>query len=228
MTSSSRIRELARKVSATAEQLASYLESNNLQEPKFGPETLDVPFSKEYVELGFAVREASNELQALVAGPKNLMRQLTFTQFELAALQAAVQLGMFTAVPASGSITLEELAKKINLDPDRTGSIMRMLATRYIFTEIEPDAFAQTSASNLVATDENIHAFIEFMQSDCFQACGETAKCLKSFPGPHDMTHTPVSTRFGVPLWTLLEETPESARRFGKGMAGLAKSECVC
>lgn len=61
------------------------------------------------------------DLQLLVSGPPTFYRHFLVTGYEVAAFQIALDFDFFVLVPADGSISLEELAKKAGLDMDRTG-----------------------------------------------------------------------------------------------------------
>jgi hypothetical protein len=151
--------ELARQISRLTEPLVQYLEKNQLPDPNYGP-TYRAPETLEYEAFLAPLNEATQDFTRLVNGPKRSLTSLLITHYDLAAYQVALEFGFFEAVPIGPgeSINLKDLAEAVNIDEDRTGRIMKFLATQRVFEEVDTDVFQHTSSSALFALDEELKA----------------------------------------------------------------------
>lgn len=160
MASKSEILQNAREVLKRAEQIVSYLEKNNHDEPSLKPTSCSIPNDAAYEALRIPLNNAAEELLRLVNGPLNWLRLFFCTHHDLAAWQVALDFEFFKAVPLEGSISLSEMAKVVGMDEDRIGRVMRLLVTQRVFVEVETDMFQHNATSALIAKDEAINAVI--------------------------------------------------------------------
>ena len=124
-----------------------------------------------------ALNDAALDLVRLVNGSENTLRSLFFSHYDLAALQVALGRGFFNHVPLPGvsqghetdatvernsnpGASVEEIAKRAEMDTDRTARVMRLLATHRIFQQVpgDSDSFQHTAASALLASNKGLHA----------------------------------------------------------------------
>lgn len=158
MTHEPDLLELASQVLKFTKHVVDYLKQNERSEQATNPMTAEVPETPEYEALRLPLNEAANDLLRMVNGPKNTLQSSLLTHYDLAAYQAALELKFFESVPVDGEVKLSELAKLVNVDEDRTGRIMRFLATQNVFAEPEPDIFKHTAASALLAVNSELNA----------------------------------------------------------------------
>lgn len=150
--------ELASLVLKFTEHVVYYLKQNERSDIAANPMIADVPETPEYEALRIPLNEAANDLLRIVNGPKNTLRSFLSTHYDLAAYQAALELKFFESVPVDGEVRLSELAKSVDVDEDRTGRIMRLLATQNIFFESEPEVFKHTASSAMLAINTELNA----------------------------------------------------------------------
>ncbi len=153
------ILELATAIPKLTLAIAQYLDKHQLPGPSYDPNSR-APDTPEYEALLAPLNEVAQDLLGLVNGPKRTLTSMLRAQYDLAAFQVALEFGFFDAVPlgTGESIHLKDLSKIVNVDEDRAGRIIKLLATRRVFVESDPDVFKHTSASALLAMDEEIKA----------------------------------------------------------------------
>ena len=119
------------------------------------------PETVEYSDLIAALNDATQKLLQLVNGPKRTLTNMTLSHYDLAAYQVALEFGFFDAIPPhppETTVSLSELAAHVGLDEDRTARVMRMLVSQYIFEERTEGFFSHSPVSELIASDEGVHA----------------------------------------------------------------------
>jgi hypothetical protein len=177
----SSISELTEQITRLTTQLSTYLTSFSQPNPNFTASSYNLPETVEYEALRAPLNDALLDLLRLINGPKGSLRGYFLFQYDLAALQVALDRGFFhhVALPASATdsenlhngnrtvkegTSVTEVAAKANMDVDRTGRILRLLATHRIFEHVpgEIESFKHTAASALFATDEDLHAMADF------------------------------------------------------------------
>lgn len=77
---------------------------------------------------------------------------------DLAALQTALELNLFSHVPVEGTISLNILAQKAGVDEDRIRRIMRFLTTQRTFKEPTTNHFGHTAQSVLFVREPGLYA----------------------------------------------------------------------
>ncbi|KAI1140810.1 O-methyltransferase-domain-containing protein [Hypoxylon sp. FL0543] len=224
------IASLAQQISSLSSQISSYLASNSLPEPKFAADEGSVPETPEYDALRAPLNDALLDLHRLVNGPKNTLRGFCFSHYDLAALQIALDRRFFHHVPlpsVSGDgdgvkkASVAEIAQKAGMDEDRTGRVLRMLATHRIFEEVEgePGNFRHTANSALLARDAGFHATADMQMDDMLRAASEASAAISSSPFASDASRSAFHQRFGTTMYQYYEERPEKARRFAQAMS---------
>jgi hypothetical protein len=177
----SSISELTERITQLTTQLSTYLTSSSQPNPSFTASSYDAPETVEYEVLRAPLNDALLDLLRLINGPKGSLRGYFLFQYDLAALQVALDRKFFhhVALPASGTdhdnlhngnqptkegTSVAEVAEKAGMDVDRTGRILRLLATHRIFEYVpgEIESFKHTAASALFARDEDLHAMADF------------------------------------------------------------------
>ena len=174
-TSDVSIIALAHQISHLSAQISHHFTSSSRPEPHFGISSPGVPETPEYEALRARVNDAALDLLSLVNGPKNTLRSLFFTHYDLAALQVALDRKFFRHVPlplaapegegesgqeVAPQVSAAEIAEKAGIDEDRTARVLRLLGTHRIFEEVdgETGVFRHTANSALLARDEGWNA----------------------------------------------------------------------
>jgi hypothetical protein len=210
----SRLLELADQVTKITNDIKAHLDEANLQEPDFSTNSIEVPSDPKYNALRDTLNDAASDLQLLVNGPRMHARRFLCTHNDLAAYQVAFEYDFFHAVPQEGSIAVNALAEKVNLNPD-----VYMLCTQRVFQELKKGEFAHTHGSIAFVRDAGFRAAAEYQLDEFFRAAGFTASSLKkSAPSPFQHAH-------GMSLFEYYGQNPALGARFALAMAGIAKRE---
>ncbi|KAK4228090.1 O-methyltransferase-domain-containing protein [Podospora fimiseda] len=219
------ISSLAEQISLLSSQVTSYLSSTGHPEPTFRADSGDVPVSTEYEALRARLNDAALDLLRLINGPRNTLRELVFAHYDLAALQVALDRRFFHHVPLNddGKATIAEVAEKAGMDQDRTGRVLKFLSTHRIFEQVqgEPDTFKHTALSAVFARDADFHAMAYMQMDDGLKASSETSTMIARSPLAADHEHhSAFHQRFGISLYTYLEQYPNKAKQFAQAMSG--------
>ncbi|KAI0118757.1 O-methyltransferase-domain-containing protein [Nemania sp. FL0031] len=238
------IAALAERVSSLSSQLSSYLASNSFPEPRFAPDAGGVPETPEYEALRAPLNDAALDLLRLINGPKRTLQEFFFSQYDLAALQIALDRHLFEHVPLPAAdspsrdgasvqkASVAEIALRAGMDEDRTGRVMKMLATRRIFEEVVVDngdaessssSFTHTASSAVLARDGDFHATADMQMDDMFKAASELSAVVTRSPFASDAARSAFHERFGVSMYQYYEQRPEKARRFTQAMSSWSK-----
>ncbi|KAF2275382.1 S-adenosyl-L-methionine-dependent methyltransferase [Westerdykella ornata] len=195
-----------------------------------------------YENIRAGLNDAALDLLRLVNGPKNTLRELFFSHYDLAALQVALDKKFFDHVPlptslennaangssgshatgASDTISAADLADEAEMDEDRTARILRLLATHRIFEEVgegETGIFRHTSLSALLKRDQDFNATGDMQMDDMLRAASETSTVVRKSPYVSDTTHSAFHTRFGMPMYKYYELHPQKGTRFAQAMS---------
>lgn len=242
MSTSGDIREgvsisaLGQRISSLSSQISSYLTTSSLPSPTFEADSGDVPDTLEYESLRASLNNAALDLLRLVNGPRKTLQELLFSHSDLAAFQIALDRRLFDHVPLpstpagaaiseKASASISQIAQKSGMDEDRTGRVLRMLATHRVFEEVEGESgnFKHTAGSALLARDEGLHALADMQMDDVFRASSEASAAISRSPAA--ATHSPFQERYGCTIYEYYEKKPDNARRFAKAMSGWSASK---
>ena len=161
MAPQSQLLKLAEEIHSKTYKIVKHLKACGQVEPTFdaGSSIIESEVeSKEYKDLQASVNEAANDLILLINGPKTFLRTFLTTHYELAAYQIAIEFRFFQNVPLQGETGIARLAEIVGMDAERTGRVLRLLATQRVFKEVEEDKFAHTAASIALATDSEVNS----------------------------------------------------------------------
>jgi hypothetical protein len=152
MAAASDILALGEQIQTLTKALAAEVSTNGHEHPEFKSQ-----LSK---SLENQLNDALEVLQLLVLGPRGVFKKLQLSHYDLAAFQVALEFGLFDHVPLQGEISLGQLSQRVDLDEDRLGRILRVLALQMVFKEVKEAFFAHTPSSALMATDKSLQAAI--------------------------------------------------------------------
>lgn len=223
------ITALAQQVFSLSSKISSYLTSNSCPEPSLSINTAPVPETPEYDALRSNLNDAALDLLLLTNGPRNTLRNFAFSHYDLAALQVALDRGFFSHVPlpatsADGDTvsiaSIGDIAEKAGMDEDRTGRVMKLLATHRIFEEVGSGSFRHTANSILLAQDREFHAMADMQMDDMLKAVSETSTVVASGTAQSAFQH-----RFGLTMYQYYEQNPAKGTRFAQAMSSWSQGE---
>ncbi len=223
---------LAERILSLSSQISLYLELNAHSEPNFTPNSPPVPDSPEYEALRAPLNDAALDLLRLVNGPKSSLREFFFSHYDLAALQVALDRRFFNHVPlptlhGANKASIAEVAEQAGMDEDRTGRVLKLLATHRIFEEVEGESgfFKHTANSALLARDGDFHATADMQMDDMLKAAAETSAVISSSPLAIEQDNSSAfHQRFGVSMYQYYERNPEKGTRFARAMSSWSQS----
>ncbi|KAI1085095.1 putative O-methyltransferase [Whalleya microplaca] len=177
----SRIAELAASISTHTQRIDSYLYENKMPFPSFdadGPIDLGLPPNLERSRN--IVLEASQELNDLLQGPRNLI--LNHQHNQLVPLKFIRHFWLVGKVPENGEISYAELAGDIGVDCDALSRILRYGIAHRIYKEPRPGFIAHSGASRLIAVDKDVANCVDFGVDDMWPAAMMTVNALERWP----------------------------------------------
>ena len=238
---------LAERISTLSGQITSYLTSNSFSAPNFKPNGPATPETSENEALRAPLNDAALDLLRLVNGLKNTLQQLFFSQYDLAALQIALDRRFFECIPWPSEVLIDagdlnsgkkpqgasvvEISHKSGMDVDHTGRVMKMLATHRIFAEVnsegESETFTHTASSALLARDAGFCAMGDVCLDDMFAAASNASAAITHSPYISDASHSPFFDRYGATMYEYYEQQPEKAQWFGEAMSSWSQCELI-
>ncbi|ROV96758.1 hypothetical protein VSDG_05535 [Cytospora chrysosperma] len=222
---------LSRKIAEETEKLEEYMKANSLAMPGFDVDAAD-DFPKlpgEIQRSRLEIIHATKELRDLAVGPRESVRWGVWEFLDVLALQVINNYGIAKLVPLDQPITLTELQSLTTLDPINLARILRTAMTNHIFCEPSPGVIAHTAASRLLATDDNLVAWVGFNAEDIFPSAAHTLEALRAFPEATSLTQAGFQFASGTvgeePVFATFRRDDRRARRMGLAMASLTGGE---
>ncbi|ROV93857.1 hypothetical protein VMCG_08810 [Cytospora schulzeri] len=222
---------LSKKIAEETEKLEKYMRSKGLAMPTFDVGAADAfpKLPEEIQKSRLEIIHATKELRDLAVGPRESVRWGVWEFLDVLALQVINNYGIAKLVPLDNPITLTELQSLTTLDPINLARILRTAMTNHIFSEPTPGVIAHTAASRLLATDDNLVAWIGFNSEDIFPSAAHTLEALKSFPEATSLVRTGFQFAFDTvgeePIFATFRKDERRARRMGLAMASLTNGE---
>ncbi|POS74006.1 O-methyltransferase [Diaporthe helianthi] len=218
------ILNLAQTILEQTKSIDTYFRDNGLHQTTFSTAYTEPETTPQLVALQDRLRASLEDLRYLVDGPTKFYRSFFMTHYILAAFQVALEFDFFTIVPATGGISLTELADKAGLDLDRTSRIVRYLVTHRLFHEPR-QGFITHNAFSISMQDKELRSVLHYSFDETMKASVDAADALKAEPYKADSLHCPFKWRHGVPIFDFYGKYPPKADRFAKAMAAYRRME---
>jgi len=236
------ISSLGRRISLLASQVSDYLDRKDSPQPTLEAHGGDVPEDPQYEALRASLNDAALDLLFLVNGPRITLRDMFFSHYDLAAMQVALNRGFFSHVPLSpgptndhgvsqaASISVIDIAVKSGMDEDRTAALLKLLASRRIFQQVEQvdnevEHFKHTALSASLARDAEWHSLADMKLDDMFKASSELSTLITHSPYDSSSTKSAFQQRFGTTMYQYYDQNPEKGTRFAHAMSSWSKGE---
>jgi predicted transcriptional regulator len=153
---------LATEIQQLTGDFVARLAAANLHEPTFDTDSEPLPETTDLIEIRECINDVAGDLLRLVNGPRNDSRIMVCSLYDLAAWQVACEFNFFEAIPEKGSASIKEIAKIVDMDEDRVGRFLRILATDRVFEEVEHNLFKHTSRSVFCLKDRQWRDVIHY------------------------------------------------------------------
>jgi hypothetical protein len=186
-TKSSRIVELAAKISESVSQLQDILSSQGLPSPSFtenGPERLPANTS----DLQDTVLDATTELHELLMEPVRLIFKFCATT-NMAGIDAISRFGFADVVPIEGQISFGDIASATGLDEPLVQRLLRHVMARHIFYEPKPGMVAHTKLSRYFV-EPYMKDFVGFGAREGWPAATRMLDAIQKWPSSDEANHT--------------------------------------
>ncbi|KAH7312620.1 putative O-methyltransferase [Stachybotrys elegans] len=219
-SSSSRIAELATAVATHTQLINIYLAEKGLPQPSFdGNGTVDFNLPPELEQSRLAAIEATQELNDLLQGPRDLI--FNHDQNQILYLKFISHFNIAKEVPLDGEISFRDLASKVGVDSSALTRILRLGMTRRIFNELRPGVISHSAASKLIAADSRVADWVTCSANEMWPAAQHTTDALVKWPSASEPNQTGFSLANNTSdsFYVELEKEPERARRFGGAMS---------
>ncbi|KAK8080852.1 hypothetical protein PG997_008670 [Apiospora hydei] len=162
--------------------------------PSFALGTPSPPETIEYQGLCDGLKTTLEDLLRLVEGPKRFWREFCCLPYEMGAFQVALDFEFFSLVPASGTLSIQELAQRAGIHADRAGRI-----------------------------DADFRSMVHYSMDEMLKAAADSGDYLRTHPYEADSKHNPFVTHHGCGIFEYYAQHPDKAERFAKAMAGWRK-----
>jgi len=244
---SSNLSALSNIISSQVAEIESFLNDKNhsfpsLNEP-FSPESEAARMNPKILISIQLLAAAADQLINTVRPPQFLLAECALAHYLSGALGTAIDSSTTEILREAGSkgMHVDEIAKRNGMDPQKLARVLRTLATRYIYTEVSPNVFANNRPSSMLDTGK---PFEEIQKNPIAKYRGTNGPaallghfCDEMFKGSSSMadqlrdpatalSEEPTETPFNRALGTTLSmfdwlETPNNElrrERFGKAM----------
>ncbi|KID63532.1 O-methyltransferase, family 2, partial [Metarhizium hybridum] len=224
-SSKSRLAELANAVAVNTQRIDSYLCEKALPHSFAADSPVDLSLPPELKQSRLTVLEASQELNDLLRGPKDLLFNHHHNQ--LVPLKLISQFDLANEIPANGEIPFGDLVAKIGVDCAALTRILRLGIAHRVFNEPRPGVITHSAVSKLIADDSSVADWLGANVDDMWPSAEKTVEALVKWPLATEPNQTGFSLANGTAdsFYIELEKNPERARRFGGAMSFLTTGE---
>ncbi|PWY81695.1 putative O-methyltransferase [Aspergillus sclerotioniger CBS 115572] len=216
----SRMTELAARISENTAKVDAYLRSHGLPSPSFD-EDGPVDFGIKDEEIKKAQEEVihySMELQRLLQGPSQFYHPLP----NIISLQAISKYDIATKVPVHGQISFADLAQKCGLSEVNVRRFLRYaMFFHKVFCEPRQGYVAHTAASRFLAENKVIQDVLSHYADEAGPSFALTLRAIEEFNGQEEPNQTGWNLYHQTTdsPWDYYNTHPEQARRFFSTMA---------
>ncbi|KAG6826094.1 hypothetical protein H0H92_001153 [Tricholoma furcatifolium] len=245
--------DLSKLISDSISELIETCETYNLRIPNLNetymPESEAFRKNQTVARAANIAAAAAFQLAAIVLPPQESALQITSGHLRSAALRVSIASHVPEILEEAGVQGMHacEIARKTGIDGEKLARLLRFLANRHVYREVEPDVFANNRVSSTLSTGKTFEKIVEeptskFDGTDGFCAFNElwymskldesqkaSSYLFENMRDPqtshsYESQHSPLhrALRFNANLWDF-HSRPENAyrsRRFGIAMKG--------
>ncbi|MCJ1246594.1 hypothetical protein MMC30_003803 [Trapelia coarctata] len=222
MPPTNRITALATLIAQNTAIIDTYLTTNNLPTPSLDANCpAKLPIAEEAVEVvaaRAAVIEATDELQALMMGPLELLK-VDYTKF--ISLHAITRFNLARALPVGEETSYSTLAQASGLEEHTLRCLLRHGMVHHLFHEPSPGRVAHTGLTAQLAKDEMLHAWVENALGELWPAAAKTVDALTRWPASQEPTETgfALANNASQSIWEIFSAAPSRGAKFARSMS---------
>ncbi|KAM0629128.1 hypothetical protein ACHAPW_006972 [Verticillium nonalfalfae] len=127
-----------------------------------------------------ALQAATGSLTELISQPENRLLEVSSQYFEARALHIAADARIpdLLAKTAPRGVPIDLLSAKAGIESRKLSRLLRCLCSIHIFTEVEPDVFANNAVSAGLVDNEPLRAYILLFGLDLYTASDHLPRAL--------------------------------------------------
>lgn len=202
--------QLAAEISNSTATLTSWLQANNLEQPRLNSTTGPGRFPQdkapaEVLQARESLISASYRLQTLAQWPFTAAQSFANTRaFDAQSLRCIIALKIPELIPLEGSVSLSELAALRDVDEGKLARILRYCMTNGWFLEPSPNRIAHSAMSALLVTSDAIRGQTAYQTQVGVPASGSWIDALRT-SGEQDATYlaSPFNLAFGTEMQSM-------------------------
>ncbi|KAK3902974.1 6-hydroxytryprostatin B O-methyltransferase [Staphylotrichum tortipilum] len=236
------LEELAWQCTKNAIAVSQYLSARDLPQPSHEPDgpsnTLPKDAPPSVRRARQSLIDAALQLFQLAAGPSEFIPNLAPGFQYVACLTWLLRYDIFHLVPASGTISYQDLAAAASkrtggaesIPETRLKSIVRMAMTAALFREPEPNHLGHSATSALLAREADVHSWASYLSTrSAPTALAMTAAHDRFTPASVSKNETAYNVAFAtnLPFFDHLALNPADTAEFAGYMRNVTTSEAV-
>ncbi|CAJ2502041.1 Uu.00g048940.m01.CDS01 [Anthostomella pinea] len=219
MASANKIMELSMLIASKTAIVNDFLTSNKSPTPSLDADALQsIPIPDEATEIKAArlsVIEVCSELEALMTGPKELVR---FKYTAWVSVKAIIRLKLDRSFPVGQSTSFEAMSEFSGLSVMNVRRIVRhAIINHHFFQENTPGVITHSALTVILARDELMWNSLIVEMDEFWPAAVKTADALEKWPNSEENNETGFSlaNNSHKSMFDIFVEEPERGDRFG-------------
>ncbi|KAI0900877.1 S-adenosyl-L-methionine-dependent methyltransferase [Annulohypoxylon nitens] len=220
MAATNRIAELSLLIAKETALVNEFLANNKLPTPSLNENaspSIPIPDSAERIKAArLTIIESCSELQALMTGPKELLK---FKWTDYASVKAVLRFKLDKSFPVGSSTTFEAMPEFSGLSVMNIRRIVRhAILNHRLFQENNPGVITHSGLTSVLAQDEVARNSLIVEMDEFWPAGMKMADALERWPNSEESNQTGYSlaNNSDKSMYEILAANPERAERFGR------------
>ncbi|CAI6021668.1 unnamed protein product [Clonostachys chloroleuca] len=211
MTTADRLKSLAQQLA----ELSAELQDN--------PEHF-IACNDEFTNLA----QASTKLLGSIQSPSMYINSMITQMAHFTALRLFIEWGVFDAIPSQDFISLENLAKKVNVDVQLITRFSRILVAQGALKQDGTKSLAHTTISKMFIRESPMHSLIRMGYDMHLKSCSYIVSFFEKYGAkePQGRLETVFAFASGDPdltVWEHLNQNPETMKNFMVSMVAMSQ-----
>ncbi|QPH10860.1 hypothetical protein C2857_002365 [Epichloe festucae Fl1] len=204
--SADRLTRISRQIGENTQILTEGLHARGLSAPSYeaeGPPDFPLTGSDaKTLKARQQVLSLTKELRDLVLGPREALKLMALDIVNYVPLHAIYTFRIAEAVPQTGSISYEDLARQVlkvsgyKIPASELRRVLRLAMANNLFCEPELGHVAHNCTSLVMLEDEALASWVGLYTVDLFLPVGNTVTAMQKWPGSEDLTETAVNISY--------------------------------
>ncbi|KAI6089775.1 S-adenosyl-L-methionine-dependent methyltransferase [Hypoxylon rubiginosum] len=220
MTSTNRIIELSSLIAKNTAIVNGFLVNNNLPTPSLDADALwSMPIPEdatEVIKARVTVIDACSELEALMTGPKQLLK---FKWTAYASVKAVLRFKLDKSFRVGEQTSFEAMSKFSGLNVMNVRRIIRhAIINHHFFREDVPGVITHSALTAVLAGDEVMRNSLIVELDEFWPAGVKMADAMEKWPNSEESNETgfALANNSDKSMYEILAEDPDRANRFAK------------